>query len=158
MILSIRRIFSGNYRFNRTISSPQVSMVGQACFKPVSATTALYKEEGSYPLGGAEQTFYQNQSFVLMEDKLLILKGNGELLHDFDLPKEIKDPLRLAHTHLCKDDQYQLDLCLWSQDAFSTDYKVFGPQKNYSIRTDFQRASDSEAKVTHSPLSPFQGS
>ena len=114
-------------------------MNGIAHFKDISHGMKKYEEHGTYNFGGSEQSFYQNQTYIFKENHFLILKQDGQLLHEFHLHKKDEFPLLLHHTHSCQDDQYILSFCITSPHAFSTQYLVIGPHKEYEIKTYFTR-------------------
>lgn len=135
----LQHLFSGNYQFERFVSSPNRIMRGQVCFEILSPEVKRYTETGSYQGEGMEQDFYQKRFFLFQDKRLLIQKSDGALLHEFDLPEGDAFPVHFRHLHLCQGDQYQLDLCLQSGTEFSTTYFVSGKNKNYHIKTRYWR-------------------
>ncbi len=132
-------VFSGQYSYKRTISSPQMSVDGTVCFEQNQANQILYHEQGSYTLGEIEQTCYQQQIFVMTKSNLYIYKNDLSLLHEFSLDTLLEFPIKLTHTHLCKNDRYALEMAIHSFNTFSTSYRVQEPSKNYKIHTTFRR-------------------
>jgi hypothetical protein len=114
-------------------------MHGIARFIDVADDMKHYQETGTYLREKIEYSFYQNQLFIFQEERLFIKKKNGVLLHEFDLPIEEQFPIVLQHNHHCKDDRYQLELCLNSSGTFSSSYLVSGPNKKYYIKTNYWR-------------------
>ena len=135
----LAHVFSGQYSYKRTISSPRTSVDGTACFKQSRDNQILYREQGLYTLGETEQPCYQQQTFVVTKSTLCIYKNDLSLLHEFALDTLLEFPIKLTHTHLCKNDRYALELVIHSFNTFSTSYRVQGPSKNYKIHTTFRR-------------------
>lgn len=129
-------VFSGQYSYKRLISSPQLSSVGTAHFEN-HANQIMYTEEGRYNAG--KQACYQKRVFVIDESNLYIYKNDLSILHEFPLVKRLEFPVTLTHTHLCKNDQYHLEMMIHSCHKFSTFYRIQGPAKDYTIHTTFKR-------------------
>jgi len=132
-------MFSGQYSYKRRISSPRISLEGTACFQQNKTNQILYREQGSYTLGEIEQTCYQKQTFIVTKSNLSIYKNDLSLLHEFTLDTLLEFPIKLTHTHLCKNDRYVLEMVIHSFNTFSTSYRIQGPSKNYKIHTIFKR-------------------
>jgi len=135
----LEHVFLGQYSYKRSISSPRMSLDGTACFEQNQANQILYREQGSYTLGEIEQTCYQKQTFIVTKSNLYIYKNALQLLHEFTLGTMPGFPVKLTHTHLCKNDRYALEMVIHSFNNFSTSYRVQGPSKNYNIHTIFRR-------------------
>lgn len=135
----LAHVFSGQYSYKRTFSSPRMSVNGTAFFEQSQANQTLYHEQGSYTSGKIEQTCYQKQIFIMTKSNLYIYKNDLSLLHEFALDTLLEFPIKLPHTHLCKNDRYALEMVIHSFNTFSTSYRVQGPSKNYKIHTTFRR-------------------
>lgn len=135
-------IFTGAFNFYRSVSFPKILMKGYATFTAQSPHSMHYQEEGFYLWKGREQLFYQIRQFVIEENELIILKNDKNILHRFHLKNVCDFPLYLQHNHRCKEDDYKLDLQIYSIDKFSTHYHIIGPKKaEYLITTEFMRVS-----------------
>jgi len=132
-------IFSGHYVFERHISFPRVNFTGIATFEKGSSNQILYREEGEYSLGKIEQRCYQKRIFIVDALGLSIYKNDHSLLHEFKVDNQLVFPIKLNHSHHCKDDRYSLMLDIHSDKSFSTLYIIEGPFKNYTIQTVFMR-------------------
>ncbi len=137
----LEHVFSGQYSYKRSISSPQISLEGTACFEQSDTNRLLYHEQGYYRLGESEQSCYQKQIFIYDASNLYIYKNDLSLLHEFTLDTMLEFPVKLTHTHLCKNDRYALEMVIHSFNTFSMSYKVQGPSKQYKIHTIFNRKS-----------------
>ncbi|RZI46844.1 DUF6314 family protein [Candidatus Finniella inopinata] len=133
------RVFTGDYSYQRVISSPQLSLQGTACFEHSKANQKIYMEQGSYFLDGKEQTCYQKQFFSVEISRLYIHKSDHSLLHEFSLNDVSDFPFQLTHSHQCGNDAYHLTMTIHSANSFSTTYVVQGPFKDYTIDTVFSR-------------------
>ncbi len=140
----LERVFSGHYSFERRISSPQLSITGTATFENDLDNKILFCEEGQYQLEGIQQICYQNRFFVVDDSGLTIYRHDNSLLHEFKIDSMQTFPIKLTHTHHCKDDQYSLTLNIHPSDAFSMEYVVKGPSKDYRIDTVFTRLIEEE--------------
>lgn len=140
MSLVLARVFSGQYSYKRLISSPHLRLEGTAQFEQNQTNQIMYSEQGHYKLGEIEQICYQKRIFIIDKSNLYIHKNDFSLLHAFALTHILEFPLKLIHTHHCKNDRYSLEMVLHSFNNFSTSYRIQGPSKNQSIDTTFRRA------------------
>lgn len=135
--VSLSRLFSGNFSFQRYISEPLINLNGIANFETIDRRI-IYRENGQYSLADKLQSFYQNRIFILGEGSLQIYKEDHSLLHEFVMGDQSTLPLELTHKHLCRDDQYFLTMNIHSFDNYSTSYHIKGPNKGYNIHTDYE--------------------
>ena len=142
MNLILDGIFTGDYSYQRFISSPQLSIQGTARFEQIGANQKIYTEQGCYRLGENEQTCYQKQFFTVEASRLLIHKNDHSLLHEFALDDTLEFPFQLTHRHQCGNDTYSLTMTIHSSDSFSTSYVIQGPSKDYTIDTAFSRTEN----------------
>jgi hypothetical protein len=140
----LERVFSGHYSFERRISSPQLSITGTATFENGLDNQILYLEEGQYRLEGVEQIYYQKRIFVVDQTGVYIYKNVNSLLHEFRVDNMQTLPIKLTHTHHCKDDQYSMTMVIHLNNSFSMAYVVKGPSKDYRIDTVFTRLIEEE--------------
>lgn len=135
-------LLQGAYHFERYVSSPVLQMTGKATFEKMTFSKRAYYEQGSYPLGGSCQSYYQKRFFTFNAATLEIHKEDGSLLHTFSLPSQMTYPLTLHHTHVCKKDRYEGCLIFWGPRHFEMRYDISGPHKNYRIHTSFRGIDD----------------
>ena len=143
MNLVLDRVFTGDYSYQRFISSPQIRFQGTARFEKIDSNQKIYTEEGCYYLGEKEQTCYQKQFFTVESLRLRICKNDHGLLHEFFLNDAPEFPFQLSHSHQCGNDTYSLTMTIHSSDSFSTSYAIQGPSKSYTIDTVFSRMENS---------------
>lgn len=133
---TLNKLLQGQYSFKRIVLSPEMSFDGVANFIINSHNQIVYNEKGSCNKG---ITFQQKQFFQFGSSNLYIYKSDNSLLHQFSIDKNVEFPIVLNHTHHCGEDQYSLEMTIYSEDSFSTLYKINGPLKDYTIHTSFSR-------------------
>ncbi len=119
--------FIGNWRFKRTISNPEIVVMGQAVFDQ----DGYMRETGNYRLCDLNQDCYQSYFYQIDQNNFYILKSNKEILHIFDL----LDFPNFHHTHQCGKDYYSCDFKVISDALFEISYIVKGPKKDYTSKT-----------------------
>jgi hypothetical protein len=139
MINLLRSVFQGGYIFKRVVAPTDTIITGKALFKPISESKSEYIESGSYILNKAVQDCFQKQYYLWKNSQLRIEKRDGILLHQFHIPLVNNFPIVLEHRHVCKMDNYNITIKLFSLDFFQTIYEITGPKKNSIIKTDFVR-------------------
>ncbi|HCU06013.1 MAG TPA: hypothetical protein DIC42_00275 [Holosporales bacterium] len=130
--------FQGSFNFKRIVSDPELIVTGTAIFIKHDNNKVQYREEGHYTLNGTEYVCYQQQTFLLTTDTLIIQNNIGKTLHIFNVDNK---NTKLQNTHICKNDHYVIDINIQSNDCFITSYSVKGPKKNYSMMTTYKRMS-----------------
>ncbi len=131
--------FRGNWQFERTVTSPNITMRGQAIFKPCNASILRYEERASYELKEEALQCHQIFFYKIAGDTLQIEKEDRTLLHEFLLSRDVSFPLALEHGHLCKEDLYKIRLTLYALQTFETSYTIRGPSTDYRMITTFTK-------------------
>lgn len=135
---SLLTFFTGLWAYERRISQPDITVYGVASFEDIDAHSKAFHEEGAYHLNGTQYSCFQKQTWIWSEQKLTLLKHDGNILHVFDLePADL--PLQLQHTHSCGADTYTSSFDVLSHSQWRTTYHVSGPRKNYTSVTVFSR-------------------
>lgn len=132
----LNKLLQGQYLFKRIVSSPEMSFDGVANFALGKSAQRVYTEEGCY---NKDIFFQRKQFFEFSSTNLYIHKSDNSVLHHFPIDKNIEFPIVLRHTYHCEEDQYSLEMTIYSEDCFSTFYEINGPSKDYTIHTDFSR-------------------
>lgn len=132
----LNKLLQGEYSFKRRISSPEICFDGVANFVIRKSNQRVYTEKGCY---NKAVLFQQTQLFKFDSSNLYIHKSDGSLLHQFSIDEYMKFPIELYHIHHCLDDQYFLEMTIYSEDRFSTFYRINGPSKHYAIHTEFTK-------------------
>ena len=117
------------------------SMKGRARFTLLDAETALYEESGELCLDGG-QTLHSRQSYVYEkgEDGFAVrFADTRELFHVMRFVASGDDLVAEAR-HLCVNDLYLSGYTVRPDGSFEVRNQVRGPQKNYVIRTLYQRS------------------
>jgi hypothetical protein len=130
---------SGKWLFERSISKPQLNIIGTALFEPLSSGRLSYHEYGNYILDGNNYDFFQKRTFVYKNDILIVYKQDDNILHTFNLNTNSTYPMTLTHTHDCGPDSYKSIYNFESESAFETCYEVTGPNKSYTIKTRYSK-------------------
>ncbi|UNM06450.1 MAG: hypothetical protein H6925_01750 [Holosporaceae bacterium] len=136
----LRQVFQGHFRLSRRVSSPMVSIEGEASFSCCDKDVTLFQEKGEYLLNGKRQSFYQERFFVLKSDCLLIQKQDKSPLHTFfyqDMAQEMRDAF--FHTHVCGQDIYNVTIKIFSEQTFSMDYNVESPTDPYVVTSLYKK-------------------
>ena len=116
-------------------------MKGRARFTLLDAETALYEESGELCLEGG-QTLHSRQSYVYekRQDGFAVrFADTRELFHVMRFLAS-GDDLVCAASHLCMNDLYLSAYTVHSDGNFEVRHEVRGPQKDYVIRTWYQRS------------------
>ena len=116
-------------------------MKGRARFTLLDAGTALYEESGELCLEGG-QTLRSRQSYVYekRDDGFAVrFADTRELFHVVRFAAS-GDDLVCAASHLCMNDLYLSAYTVHSDGNFEVRHEVRGPQKDYVIRTWYQRS------------------
>ncbi|MFN7710450.1 MAG: DUF6314 family protein [Holosporales bacterium] len=136
---ALTHLLQGSWAFERKVSDPNLTLVGQAIIHPIQRNILLYEESGLYHLHGMYHSFYQRRKIVFQGRQLLILKMNDEVLHDFIWDKGAHLPLSLKHVHHCGQDVYKTEIIFQTVTCFSQAYRVRGPRKAYTIHTRYRK-------------------
>lgn len=136
--LLMENTFQGVFTFKRIVSDPEIIIMGTAIFIKHDQNKINYREEGHYTLNGTHYQCYQQQTFLLTNDTLIIQNHIGKTLHNF---KFNNAKGKLENTHICNNDHYAIDIDMQSKDHFTTFYHVLGPKKNYRMMTTYKRIS-----------------
>ena len=116
-------------------------MKGYARFTRLDAETALYTESGELCLEGG-QTLRSRQSYVYekRDDGFAVrFADTRELFHVVRFAAS-GDDLVCEASHLCMNDLYLSAYTVHSDGNFEVRHEVRGPQKDYVIRTLYQRS------------------
>ena len=117
------------------------SMKGRARFTLLDAGSALYEESGELCLEGG-QTLHSRQSYVYekRQDGFAVrFADTRELFHVMRFVASGDDLVAEAR-HLCVNDLYVSGYTVRADGSFEVRHQVRGPQKNYVIRTLYQRS------------------
>lgn len=134
-MVNILQFLEGEWELNRFVSALAIEMQGKAVFLKESSQKYHYNESGSYFFENVEYNFFQNFEFLKIENKLIVVKKDGVILHEFSLPKTIQFPIKLFHKHCCGSDFYECSFEIQKLNYLLVSYNVFGPNKKYSIET-----------------------
>ena len=132
-------LLCGKWRLSRKVKEFNITMIGTAEFAPLDKLSLCYKESGNYTLKQNEYNFFQKYTFAIQANKLLIIKNDASVLHEFTIPETTTYPVTLQHVHVCGRDTYNCQLILHNSDFFEMLYEVKGQNKNYTIETNFNR-------------------
>lgn len=132
-------ILQGKWRFERQVKEFEINMVGTAEFVFLNEFTLGYEESGNYAHQQNEYNFFQKYQFLMQPNKLLIIKNDGSVLHEFTIPEITTYPVQLNHIHECGQDHYSCQLILQEANFWQMFYVISGHNKNYSIKTSFHR-------------------
>lgn len=132
----LNQLLQGQYSFKRKILFPEIYFEGVANFSIGKKDQRVYTEKGRY---NKTVLFQQKLIFRFCSSNLRIYKSDYSLLHQFFIDESLVTPVNICHTHHCVRDQYFLNMTIYSEDSFSTSYRINGPFKNYTIHTDFSR-------------------
>lgn len=116
-----------------------INMMGTAELVLLNEFTLGYKESGNYTHQQNEYNFFQTYQFLMQANKLLIIKNDQSILHEFAMPETLDYPVFLAHTHECGRDVYSCQVILHENYFWQMLYDVKGHNKNYSMVTSFTR-------------------
>ena len=117
------------------------SMKGRARFTLLDAGSALYEESGELCLEGG-QTLHSRQSYVYekRQDGFAVrFADTRELFHVMRFVAS-GDGLVAEARHLCVNDLYVSGYTVRADGSFEVRHQVRGPQKDYVIRTLYQRS------------------
>lgn len=135
----LMEFLNGSFLLKRNISKPEIEIVGNAKFYSESENSISYYEHGNYFLGGVAHEFYQKRYFIFDSQFLKILNSSKEIMHAV-IPSFLSESeCRFSHTHICKNDEYLLDFMI-TDNVIYMDYKITGPNKNYSIKTRLEKS------------------
>ena len=116
-------------------------MKGRARFTLLDAETALYEESGELCLEGG-QTLHSRQSYVYekREDGIAVrFADTREIFHVMRFLASGDDLVAVAR-HVCVNDLYLSGYTVRADGSFEVRHQVRGPQKDYVIRTLYQRS------------------
>ena len=116
-------------------------MKGCARFTLLDAETALYEESGELCLEGG-QTLHSRQSYVYekREDGFAVrFADTREIFHVMRFLASGDDLVAVAR-HVCVNDLYLSGYTVRADGSFEVRHQVRGPQKDYVIRTLYQRS------------------
>lgn len=133
------RMFEGVWRINRVVAGSQSAYaVGIATFSTTGPGVLHYHERGE--LSGIGN-FFKDYHYRLEDGSLNIYFTNGTLFHTL---------VNGRGEHLCGMDRYTLEYHFSPTDenTFCIQCTVSGPQKAYSITTDFIRVDGSTLNIT----------
>ena len=117
------------------------SMKGRARFTLLDAGSALYEESGELCLEGG-QTLHSRQSYVYekRQDGFAVRFADTRKLFHVMRFVASGDDLVAEARHLCVNDLYVSGYMVRSDGSFEVRHEVRGPQKDYVIRTLYQRS------------------
>lgn len=133
------KILNGTWKLERNVATFNIKMVGYAKFTQADKCTLNYEESGYYYLQNNKYDFYQKYKFEVHENKLLIIKNDNSILHEFALADFKNYPITLNHNHECGKDTYSCQFIFQNNTYFQIFYNVKGHNKHYTIRTDFNK-------------------
>ena len=140
---SSSRIFStleGSWRISRTISG-YGAVIGTAVFTKKEESELHYREEGDWMTTlGTVHRVYREYIYRQALD--------GEIgVYFADQPMKLLHPLQFDASneatgeHVCNKDSYQAKYVFVDDDCFTLAYIVKGPEKDYTIYTEFTRST-----------------
>jgi len=130
----------GQWSFVRKISG-QVLMTGDASFTVVDGETALYEEAGEITLGNG-QRLHAKQSYIYKKREggfAVLFRETQDLFHEVAFGVGQGVELRGEASHLCRQDHYVSHYTISPDGGFEVSHRVYGPRKDYSIRTVYRR-------------------
>ena len=130
----------GEWNLERQIPG-RGSMKGRARFTLLDAGSALYEESGELCLEGG-QTLHSRQSYVYekRQDGFAVRFADTRKLFHVMRFVASGDDLVAEARHLCVNDLYVSGYTVRADGSFEVRHQVRGPQKDYVIRTLYQRS------------------
>ena len=139
MFCDLIKILNGKWHLERHVKEFNISMKGTAEFVPLNELTLKYKESGVYAHKHNQYNFFQNYIFSMHCNKLLVIKNDSSILHEFELADSKSYPITLNHNHECERDIYSCQLTVQNDHCFRIFYCINGHNKNYTTTTAFQK-------------------
>lgn len=131
----IFRSLGGVWRFTRQIKGCG-KMSGTATFIQKSPNLLLYREDGLLKLNdGPVFESYRNYIYELKNDKITALFEDGRFFHELEFDGGV---VARGH-HECGLDLYRASYHFETPNAFSLQWAVTGPKKDYTILTNFEK-------------------
>jgi hypothetical protein len=130
----------GEWSFERKITG-QALMTGDASFTVVDGETALYEEAGEVTLGDG-QRFHAKQSYIYKKRQdgfAVLFRETQALFHEVTFGAGVGAELTGEASHLCRQDYYVSHYTIGPDGGFEVRHRVYGPRKDYSIRTVYRR-------------------
>ena len=147
MAIELLNYFEGNWSFNREIKTDGDKLFamakGSASFTKNSGVDSLfYSEDGKLDLqqSKTKNDFYKNYLFSFFNDYIKVYFSGGanseQLYQEYKYTDNKIIPIA---GHTCNRDFYNSEYLITDQDQFKQVTKISGPQKNFLIRTIFDR-------------------
>lgn len=139
----VRGIFErllGEWSFEREVRG-RARMSGDASFSLIDGETAIYEEDGEVRLEDG-QTVHGKQSYVYEKKDggfAVLFRDTRKLFHVVTFWGEEGAELTGGASHLCKEDLYVSRYTIRPEGRFEVCHLVYGPHKDYSIRTVYRR-------------------
>ncbi len=132
---AIFRSLEGVWRFTRQIKGSG-KMNGTATFIKKSPTTLFYNETGLLKLNdGPVFESYRNYIYEWKNKKITAFFEDGRFFHELEFETDVDAK---AH-HECGLDLYRASYHFEKPTAFSLQWAVTGPKKDYMILTNFEK-------------------
>lgn len=135
---AVRARFEGHWTVERHIHDFDSAWTGRfdgtAVFSPVPGALA-YREEGLLRLGGLSMRAFRSYRWEFPSPgEVAVFFEDGRFFHRFD-PR-----LRRAEaSHYCDPDRYDVTYVFGQGSAWSTEWRVEGPRKDYRMVTHYRR-------------------
>ena len=127
--------FLGFWRLERVIvpaQGPAARFTGQARFTPEGAALR-YHEEGELTLPGAAPMRAERRYLWRAEgEEIAVFFDDGRPFHRFS-------PAAPAAHHWCDPDDYRVSYDFAAWPAWSAEWRVKGPRKDYTMRSEYRR-------------------
>jgi|LauGreDrversion4_2_1035121.scaffolds.fasta_scaffold71460_4 hypothetical protein len=147
----LMEFLNGSFSLKRTISRPEMLMMGDVIFRRESEKVIEYWEHGHYFLDGGALESYQKRYFIFESGILSIYNSQKEMMHEAIPIFLSKTRCRFTHVHRCKKDTYGLD-CRISDPIVHMNDTITGPFKNHSIHTCLEK--NHKDRVENKPYDP----
>jgi hypothetical protein len=152
-VVEIFKNLEGMWQIQREIGG-YGNMEGTASFQKIRNDSKsyyyYYKEEGVlYLLTGTQCRVYKEYTYSYKKGEISVhfwdnrRRQQGALMHTLSFPDAQKKgcwPLQAHGTHQCNQDTYKAYYMFTDNSNFRLSYNVWGPHKNYIIKTNFCRA------------------
>ncbi len=136
----LKKFFCGQFILERKAFPQNLQCTGKGVFTNFSENIINYEESGYCNSPNRQHSFHQKRVFRIENDGFYIDTLENTVLHHFKLDNiQAFFPIKLKHTHFCKDDIYQVEINLMNFERFTMLYTVKGPKKNYHTNTVFNR-------------------
>lgn len=149
-VFKIFNSLEGSWQLERAIPN-QGLVKGEASFTPYqqevkSGTVLHYEEKGILTLTDKKEFNFSREYFYhFNNDQISVFfvedDKPGKLFHILKFSQRFKetDLMRASARHHCRDDIYDATYLFQNENQFTLSYRVYGPTKNYSSETVFQK-------------------